>query len=133
MGVRLAVCALFCLLAACSGSDSSTPPPGQPPASPPSPPPSGGAAGPWPVADITTYNATQSLMGSIIDASPDDAQNIWAVTPDSLYVLHPGQTTFRRYTATDGLHVQTYTDPTTGQQTVSDITATVGGHANEVF
>src|SRR5678815_5662148 len=105
MGVRLAVCALFCLLAACGGSDSSppttasspssSPPPGQPPA----PPPSGGAAGPWPVADITTYNATQSLMGSIIDASPDDAQNIWAVTPDSLYVLPPGQTTFRRYTA----------------------------------
>jgi hypothetical protein len=72
-------------------------------------------------------------MGSIIDASPDDAQNIWAVTPDSLYVLRPGQTIFRRYTATDGLHVQTYTDPTTGQQTVSDITATVGGHANEAF
>ena len=145
MGVRLAVCALFCLLAACGGSDSSppttagspssSPPPGQPPASPPPPaqPPPSGAAGPWPVADITTYNATQSLMGSIIDASPDDAQNIWAVTPDSLYVLRPGQTTFRRYTATDGLHVQTYTDPTTGQQTVSDITATVGGHANEVF
>ena len=145
MGVRLAVCALFCLLAACGGSDSSppttasspssSPPPGQPPASPPPPaqPPPSGAAGPWPVADITTYNATQSLMGSIIDASPDDAQNMWAVTPDSLYVLRPGQTTFRRYTATDGLHVQTYTDPTTGQQTVSDITATVGGHANEVF
>ena len=73
------------------------------------------------------------MNGTIIDASPDDAQNIWAVTPDALYVLRPGQATFRRFTAADGLHVQTYTDPATGQVTVSDITATVGGRANEVF
>jgi hypothetical protein len=132
MGVRLVACTLLCVLAACSGSDGTSPPPGQPPASPP-PPTGGGTTGPWPVADLITYNATQNLQGSIIDASPDDAQNIWAVTPDSLYVLKPGQTSFRRYTAADGLHVQTFTDPTTGQQTVSDITATVGGHANEVF
>jgi hypothetical protein len=55
------------------------------------------------------------------------------VTPDALYVLRPGQATFRRYTAGDGLHVQTYTDPATGQVTVSNITAMTGGHGNEVF
>src|SRR6476646_5435946 len=33
--------------------------------------------GPWPLADITIYGAAQGL-GGIIDANPDDAQNIWA-------------------------------------------------------
>ena len=83
------------------------------------------------MADITTYNATQNLLGSIIDASPDDAQNIWVATPDTLYVLRPGQTTFKGFTAADGLHIQSLTD-TTGT-TVTNITAMAGGHGNEVF
>ncbi|HET9846549.1 MAG TPA: hypothetical protein VFQ02_12400, partial [Nitrospira sp.] len=85
------------------------------------------------MADLTVYGSAQSLAGTVIDASPDDAQNIWAVTPDALYVLRPGETTYRRFTAADGLHVQTYTDPSNGQQTVSNITAMAGGIANEVF
>jgi hypothetical protein len=150
MWIRAVLCALLCALSACGGSDSpppaaseqpsTSPPPGQtPPTNPPTnppptnPPPTSNPAGPWPVADLTMYAATQGLTGTIIDASPDDAQNIWAVTQDALYVLRPGQTAFRRYTAAEGLHVQTYTDPATGQVTVSNITAMTGGHANEVF
>lgn len=125
MWIRAILCALLYLLSACGGSD------GTPSTSPSEPPPN--QAGPWPVADLTIYTAAHSLNGTIIDASPDDAQNIWAVTPEALYVLRPGQATFKRFTAADGLHVQTYTDPATGQVTVSDITATVGGRANEVF
>ena len=159
MWIRAVLCALVCVLSACAGSDSSPPPassqpppstsqppppqppppqppppqppPPQPP--PPQPPPTSNPAGPWPVADLTIYASGQNLTGTIIDASPDDAQNIWAVSEDTLYVLRPGQTTFKRFTASDGLHVQTYTDPTTGQVTVSNITAMAGGHANEVF
>jgi len=131
MWIRAVLSALLCLLTACGGSDSSpssqAPPPGQ------QPPPTSGPAGPWPLADLTVYGAAQSLTGTIIDASPDDAQNIWAVTPDALYVLRPGEATFRRFTAAEGLHVQTYTDPANGQQTVSNITAMAGGTANEVF
>jgi hypothetical protein len=144
MWIRAVLCTLLCVLSACAGSDSSppeasttpspppssSPPPGQPPTNPP---PTSNPAGPWPVADLTIYAAAQSLSGTIIDASPDDAQNIWAVTPDALYVLRPGQQAFRRYTAADGLHVQTYTDPATGQVTVSNITAMVGGRGNEAF
>ena len=107
------------------------PPPTQPP--PTNPPPTSNPAGPWPVTDLTIYASGQNLTGTIIDASPDDAQNIWAVTPDTLYVLRPGQTTFKRFTASDGLHVQTYVDPATGQVTVTNITAMAGGHSNEVF
>jgi hypothetical protein len=146
MWIRAVLCALLFVLGACSGSDNppaasttptsdqpSTSPPGQTPPTTTNPPPTSGAAGPWPVTDLQVYAAGQSLTGTVIDASPDDAQNIWAVTSDALYVLRPGQTAFRRYTAADGLHVQTYTDPATGQVTVSDITAMAGGHANEVF
>ena len=51
-------------------------------------------AGPWPTADITTYGAAQGLDPSeaIIDANPDDGQNIWAASQDYLYVLRPGAT-----------------------------------------
>ncbi len=82
--------------------------------------------------DVTVYGGNQGLNGSVIDASPDDRQNIWAATPDALYVLQPGQTVFKRFTAADGLHIQPFTDPN-GQSAVTNITAIAGGRANEVF
>ncbi|HEU4683813.1 MAG TPA: hypothetical protein VFS39_04855 [Nitrospira sp.] len=153
--------AVIVLLAAC-GSDSSPPqttgsqstnppsnrppttpsPPTIPPSQPPSPPPPqvpppsppvGSPGGPWPVAELTVYSSEHGLIGQIIDAGPDDAQNIWAVTPDTLYLLQPGKPSAKAFTASDGLHVQTYTDPSSGQQTTSFITAMAGGHSNEVF
>jgi hypothetical protein len=89
-------------------------------------------AGPWPVADLTVYGAAQGLPGGIIDASQDDAQNIWAVSADALYLLRPGQTTFTKFTAADGLHIGPFTDPA-GRPNTTSITAVAGGHANEVF
>ena len=132
MWMGAVLCALLCVLSACSGSDSS-PPAASPPSSspPPTNPPPGGVAGPWPVADLTLYASTHGLSGTIIDAGSDEAQNIWAATPDTLYVLQPGQTTFTPFTAANGLHIQSITD-TTGT-TVSNITALAGGHGNEVF
>ena len=131
MLIRAVLCALLCALPACSGSDDSVPSSSTQPPPSNSPPPTQ----PPPIAggDLTIFAAAQGLNGTIIDAGPDEAQNIWAVTPDALYLLRPGQATFTRFTAGNGLHVQTYTDPATGQQTVSDITAMAGGHANEVF
>src|SRR5688572_24004863 len=76
---------LFLLLSACGGSDGpSTPALPSDPSTP---------------LDLTTYGSEQGLTGRVIDASPDDNQNIWAATPDALYVLQPGQTTFKRFTA----------------------------------
>jgi hypothetical protein len=89
-------------------------------------------AGPWPTADLTTWGASNGLSGEVIDASPDDAQNIWAVTFDGLYVLRPGTTTFLKFTAANGLHIQPFIDPL-GNPSVTHITAVAGGHANEAF
>jgi hypothetical protein len=88
-------------------------------------------AGPWPVADLTVYNGAQGL-GPIFDASPDDAQNIWAATQDTLYLLQPGRSTFLKFTAADGLHIGPFIDPD-GHPNTTWITAIAGGHANEVF
>ncbi len=87
---------------------------------------------PLPITDLTVFGASQGLTGNVIDAGPDDAQNIWAVTPDALYLLQPGQTTFTRFTAADGLNITPFTDPN-GQPTVSSITAVAGGRPGEVF
>ncbi len=88
-------------------------------------------AGPWPLTDVT-YGAAQGLAGDILDSSSDDAQNIWAATQDALYVLQPGQTTFKKFTAADGLHIGPFTDANNNPNTTF-ITALAGGHGNEVF
>ena len=144
MWIRAVLCALLCLLSACGGSDSSPPeasnspsstPPSSspPPTNPPptNPPPTSNPAGPWPVADLTLYAAAHALNGTIIDAGSDDAQNIWAATPDTLYVLRPGQTAFRQFTAANGLHIQPFTDA--NGTIVTNITSLAGGRSNEVF
>jgi hypothetical protein len=88
--------------------------------------------GPWPTADLTVYDSSAGLAGPIYDASPDDAQNIWAITDDTLYLLRPGDSQFHRYTAADGLHVQSFTDPT-GSPAMTSLTALAGGAPGEVF
>jgi hypothetical protein len=88
--------------------------------------------GPWPLADLTIYGSAQGLGGGIVDANPDEGQNIWAANGETLYVLRPGSSTFQAYTAADGLHIQGFTDPY-GQPNETRITAIAGGHANEVM
>lgn len=84
-------------------------------------------AGPWPIADLTVYP-----IGAILDANPDDGQNIWAASGTTLYLLRPGTTTWQTFTAADGLHIQPFTDPY-GNPNTTTITAIAAGHANEVF
>ncbi|MDB4969474.1 MAG: hypothetical protein JWN44_5163, partial [Myxococcales bacterium] len=88
--------------------------------------------GPWPVADLTIYGAAQGLGGGILDANPDDGQNIWATTRDTLYLLRPGSATFETFHAADGLHIEPFTDPY-GNANQTYITAIAGGHAGEVL
>jgi hypothetical protein len=88
--------------------------------------------GPWPTADLTLYNAAQGLDEALVDANPDDAQNIYAAASDALYVLRPGSTRFVKFTAADGLHIQPFTDAW-GHPAVTYITAIGAGHANQVY
>jgi len=95
-----------------------------PDAGPPPPDPhkvGGLRAGPWPVAPLTVYGSAQGLLERPISASTDEAENLWVVTGSALYLMRPGDKTFRRYTARDGLHVGPgWTDP-------PDFTLVVGG------
>ena len=99
-------------------------------AGPPPPDPhrvGGLGLGPWPAAPITVYGSAQGLLEAPISASTDEAENIWVVTGRALYLLRPGDKTFRRYTAADGLHVGPgWTEP-------PDFTLVTGGRAGECF
>src|SRR5437016_3508174 len=99
-------------------------------AGPPPPDPhriGGLGLGPWPAAPMTVYGTAQGLLEAPISASTDEAQNIWVVTGRALYLLRPGDKTFRRYTAADGLHVGPgWTEP-------PDFTLVTGGRAGECF
>ncbi|MGZ3425115.1 MAG: hypothetical protein ACXVCV_00635 [Polyangia bacterium] len=88
--------------------------------------------GPWPVADLTIYGSAQGLGGDLIDANPDEGQNIWAANATTLYVLRPGSSTFQAFTAADGLHIQPFTD-WYGHSNLTRITAIAGARANEVM
>jgi hypothetical protein len=78
-------------------------------------------AGPWPLAPLTVYGSAQGLLERPISASTDEAENLWVVTTSALYLMRPGDKTFRRYTAMDGLHLG---EPWTESP---DITLVVGG------
>lgn len=88
--------------------------------------------GPWPLADVTTYGAAQGLDEPLVDANPDDAQNIYAAGKEALYVLHPGTGTFVKFTAADGLHIGPFTDAN-GNPAETSITAIGAGKANQVY
>jgi len=60
-----------------------------------------------PGAEFQFLSGGDGLGAPVIDATPDEAHNIWAVAPDALYIRRAGETMFRRYTNSDGLHIYT--------------------------
>jgi hypothetical protein len=89
-------------------------------------------AGPWPTDDLTIYGVAQGLSSAIIDANPDDGQNIWAAARDTLYLLRPGTTTFQAFTVADGLHITPFVDPY-HNSTETFMTAIAGGADGQVY
>ena len=101
MWIRAVLCALLCVLSACSGSDSSSPAASdqQPSTSPPpgtssnppttNPPPAAGGAGPWPTADLTVYASAQSLTGTVInpDSMRQDAPGVTSLDDATLRMM----------------------------------------------
>ena len=78
-------------------------------------------AGPWPTAQATQFTPGEP----IVDVSVDEAENIWAVSNDALYILKPGEAAFHKYTDADGLHIANAGAP--------GIMNVAGGKANEGF
>lgn len=107
-----------------------------------------GTPGPWPVANVA-YGAADGIGESpVVGLTTDEAQNRWAATPQALYLLRPGDKTFHRYDASDGLHLDANPvsycddhpmnpgDPCGGSVSTGSghaITRIVGGGPNEVF
>jgi hypothetical protein len=99
-----------------------------------------------------TYGAAAGLQETpLVGASTDEAQNLWAATPQALYLLKPGDKSFKRFDAADGLHLfgnqERYcrngyiapsdycpaSDTSYGAATQAGIREIVGGGVGEVF
>lgn len=104
-----------------------------------------GGPGPWPASNVTYGAANGILESPIVGTSTDETQNLWVATNAALYLLRPGQTTFVRFDAAAGLHLQSnpvrYCDnsfgdkacPIYGGAADPGISEIVGGGPNEVF
>src|SRR5207237_6968770 len=100
--------------------------------------------GPWPVADVE-YGAADGIAESpVVGMTTDGAQNRWIATHAALYLLRPGEKSFRRYDARDGLHLAgnpvTYCDTwaphpscLSGSAVSPGITEIAAGGAGAVF
>src|SRR5438309_5796364 len=60
--------------------------------------------GPFSADPLVIYGSGQGLLEPPLSASVDEAENLWVVSHDALYLMAPGAQVFRRYTAQDGLH-----------------------------
>lgn len=106
-----------------------------------------GGPGPWPIANRSYGFAEGILETPIVGHSTDEFQNRWVATREAIYLLQPGQSTFRRFDASDGLHLKdnpvAYCDsnfgggdrscPIYGAASDLGITELIGGGPNEVF
>jgi hypothetical protein len=109
-----------------------------------------GTEGPWSVENAVYGPAEGILESRVVGVTTDEAQNRWVATHQALYLLQPGETTFRRYDAADGLHLPGNPAPycgdrpmqpgercggtvTYGEAAPPGISKIVGGGPNEVF
>jgi hypothetical protein len=100
---------------------------------------------PWPVENRQFGAADGIAESMVVGFSTDETQNRWVATPQALYLLRPGETRFRRYEGSAGLHLQSnpvaYCDtwapdhacPILGGAVDPGITEITGGGPNEVF
>jgi len=128
------------------GVDAGTPatPAGGVDAGTPGAVPQFGGLGPWPNSNQTFGSAQGIAEAPVVGMSTDEAQNLWVATNTALYLLKPGDTTFKRYASADGLHLMDNPDLITEDSCSSTavvaaaavspgISTIVGGAAGEVF
>src|SRR5207244_1965688 len=63
-------------------------------------------AGPWGPDNHQYTSADGILEQPVVGISTDESQNLWVATNAGLYLMKPGEKTFRRYGVKDGLHLQ---------------------------
>ena len=89
--------AIALLLAGCSGGDSNGSASGNAAKF--------GGPGPWGL-DNRQFGAADGILEQpVVGFSTDEAQNQWVATHSGLYLMKPGDKTFRRYGVQDGLHL----------------------------
>ena len=81
---------------------------------------------------VLTWTTADGLANPIIDVSTDDAGNVWAISPDTLFLLTPGAPGFVAFGNADGLHVEPFIGPD-GSAQVTRLTAVAGATANRVY
>ena len=128
--------------------DAGLPDAGQPDAGQPDAGVTFGGPGPW-SKDNVSYSWADGLdlSSPVVGFSTDETQNQWVATHTALYLMRPGDKTFHRYDANDGLHLQSnpveYCDsnfsegdrmcPIFGAASNPGIAEITGGGPNEVF
>ncbi len=127
-----------------AGPGAAAPHAGAPDAGTPDAGPQFGGAGPWPLAN-ETFGSAQGIQESpVVGMSTDEAQNLWVATNTALYLMKPGDTSFKRYSSADGLHLMdnpemihedscNSTAVVPGAAVSPGISTIVGGSAGEVF
>jgi len=126
--------ALFLLVAGCAGGSGFE---------------SGSANGPGPwLVTNAIYGSAEGIQESpVVGMTTDEAQNRWLATNAALYLLRPGDSRFRRFDSSDGLHLPgnpvRYCDrdfvggdracPIFGAAVAPGISAIAGGAQGEVF
>jgi len=106
-----------------------------------------GGPSPWGAANTVHLAGDGILEQPVIGATTDEAQNLWVATHSALYLMMPGEQSFRRFSVRDGLHLPgnpvQYCDsdfaggdrrcPISGAAADPGISEIEGGAAGEVF
>ena len=115
-----------------------------------------GTPGPWPTGNVIYGSADGIQESPVVGVTTDEpvttpgpnasvTQNLWVATHDALYLKRPGDSSFRRFDARDGLHlpgnVAASCDDSAGllvpcpngSADAPGISEIVGGGPNEVF
>ena len=115
-----------------------------------------GTPGPWPTGNVTYGSADGIQESPVVGVTTDEpvtlpgpnaavVQNLWIATHDALYLKKPGDSSFRRFDARDGLHLPGNVAAScndsagllvpcpNGSADAPGISEIVGGGPNEVF
>jgi hypothetical protein len=81
---------------------------------------------------VVEFGPQQGVRGPILDVSSDAAGNVWAISPERLFVLPVGQPQAQSFGVSDGIHLEPFTGPD-GSSQVTWLTAVAGAGPGELY